>query len=155
MKIKWVSGTGWRRWPPHSLGGLVLLSFTLVVLPLLLVVLGAAYAVNRIAGQSENIVYEAVQLTQGSLLLMEELVTMERSARQYLVVGDPGLLQVFRSSHQQFDHTVHGLMALPLGGGCSRRSRDCRSARASWPIVFCKGCKVSQPFRLDSVVSTV
>ncbi|OBS09013.1 HAMP domain-containing sensor histidine kinase [Acidihalobacter prosperus] len=115
MKIKWLSGAGPRRWPPHSLGGLVLVSFTLVVLPLLLVVLGAAYAVNRIAGQSEEIVNEGVQLTQGSLLLMEELVTMERSARQYLVVGDPGLLQVFRSSHQQFDHTVHGLMSLSMG----------------------------------------
>lgn len=104
-----------RRWPPHSLGGLVLLSFTLVVLPLLMVVVGAAYAVNRISRQSETIVYEAVQLTQGSLLLMEDLVTMERSARQYLVVGDPGLLQVFRSSHKQFENTVHSLLALTLG----------------------------------------
>lgn len=115
MAIKWIAALGDRRWPPHSLGGLVLLSFAIVVLPLLLVVLGAAYEVNRIAGQSEDIVFEAVQLTQGSLLLMEDLVTMERSARQYLVVGDQGLLQVFQSSHEQFAHTVSGLMALPLG----------------------------------------
>lgn len=111
------------RWSPRSLGGLVALSFTLVALPLIVVVLASAYAVNRLSGQSEDTVYQAVQLTQGSLILMEELVTMERSARQYQVVPDSGLMQVFKASHEQFRRTLQQLETLHVSAPLAARVR--------------------------------
>ena len=111
------------RWSPRSLAGLVTFSFTLVALPLIVVVVASAYAVNRLSGQSEDTVYQAVQLTQGSLILMEELVTMERSARQYQVVADPGLMQVFNTSHQQFNRTLQRLETLHVAPSLATRVR--------------------------------
>lgn len=138
-----------RRWAPHSLGGVVMVSFSLIVLPLMLVVLGAAYEVNRTAEQSEEIVHEAVQLTQGSLLLMEGLVTMERSARQYLVVGDPDLLQVFRSSHQQFNQTAHHLIVLHLGIVASAQIKQLLSGEKRLAQHFLVSVKKQPVSRID------
>ncbi|APZ43383.1 HAMP domain-containing histidine kinase [Acidihalobacter ferrooxydans] len=112
-----------RRWSPGSLGGLVGFSFALVMLPLLVLALASAYAVHRLSTQSEQTVYEAVQLTQNSLILMEELVTMERSARQYQVVKDSGLLQVFTASGVQFQRAVRSMEALPVGPSLAKRVR--------------------------------
>lgn len=111
------------RWSPRSLSGLVTLSFMLVALPLIGVVVASAYAVNRLSGQSEDTVHQAVQLTQGSLILMEELVTMERSARQYRVVSEPGLMQVFDNSHTQFRQTLKRLEDLHVSPSLAARMR--------------------------------
>lgn len=111
------------RWSPRSLSGLVTFSFALVGLPLIVVVLASAYAVNRLSGQTEDTVYQAVQLTQGSLILMEELVTMERSARQYQIVADPGLMEVFKTSHEQFRRTLKRLEALRVAPSLATRVR--------------------------------
>jgi two-component system sensor histidine kinase GlrK len=98
----------------RSLRTLVLAGYAFVTVPLFATVLTAAYAVNRLGDQSEQLVYQAVLATQNSRILTEQLVGMERAARQYQVVGDESLFSVYRDSHNQFVSTIDGLMELPV-----------------------------------------
>lgn len=118
----------WKRSPsrffsPRSLAGLVGLGFTLVVLPLIILVGVSAFVVDRLSSQSEQTAYQAMQLTQNSLILMEELVTMERSARQYQVVNAPALLQVFKTSHKQFLQALSALERQSVNAALAARIR--------------------------------
>lgn len=144
-----------RRWSLHSLSGLVTFSFTLVALPLIVVVLASAYAVNRLSGQSEDTVYQAVQLTQGSLILMEELVTMERSARQYQVVSEPGLMQVFDTSHEQFRHTLLQLEQLHVAPSLAVRVRRLGQGEADLERRISAAPSGQLPPKVDEAFSTL
>src|SRR3712207_8140 len=67
----------------QSLRTLVVAGYVIVTVPLMAIVLTAAYAVNRLAQHSEQVVYQSVLATQNTRILMEQLAGMERSARQY------------------------------------------------------------------------
>jgi two-component system, NtrC family, sensor histidine kinase GlrK len=97
----------------HSLRTLVLAGYAMVAVPLIALVLAAAYSVNRLADQSEQLVYQSVLATQNSRILMEQLVGMERAARQYQVVRDGSLFAVYRDGHNQFVGTIEDLMESP------------------------------------------
>jgi two-component system sensor histidine kinase GlrK len=73
-------------------------------------------------------VHEAVEATRASRTLTEQLTLMERSTRQYLVLGDATLLQHTRTAHHKFDSTVTELNALPLDS-LQRRQLDELSVR--------------------------
>lgn len=92
---------------------LVLAGYVIVSVPLITIVLTAAVAVNRLAQQSEQLVYQSVLATQNSRILMEQLVGMERAARQYQVVNDASLFEVYRDSRNQFVATIEDLMGSP------------------------------------------
>jgi two-component system sensor histidine kinase GlrK len=97
----------------RSLRTLVVAGYAIVTVPLFAVVLTAAYAVNRLAEQSQQLVYQSVLATQNSRILMEQLTGMERSARQYQLVQDAALFSVYRDSHNQFTDTIEVLMESP------------------------------------------
>jgi len=97
----------------HSLRTLVLAGYVIVSMPLIAIVLTAALAVSRLAQQSEQLVYQSVLATQNSRILMEQLVGMERAARQYRVVNDDSLFDVYRDSRNQFVETIEDLMGSP------------------------------------------
>lgn len=98
---------------PRSLLVLVLSGFLLVATPLIFVVLFGAYSVDRLASKNEAVVYQAVKITQGSRMLIEQLVDMERSARQYQVLDDAEIFSVFTQIHSKFTETIQELLALP------------------------------------------
>lgn len=97
---------------PQSLLVLVLFGFLLVTMPLMFAVLSGAISVGRLAGKSEKVVYQAVKTTQSSRMLMEQLVDMERSARQYQVLEDPELIEVFTQTHNKFAETIQDILVL-------------------------------------------
>ncbi len=97
---------------PQSLLVLVLFGFLLVAMPLIFAVMSGALSMGRLAGKSEKVVYQAVKTTQSSRMLMEQLVDMERSARQYQVLEDPELLDVFTQTHNKFTETIQDILAL-------------------------------------------
>ncbi len=109
---------------PHSIRTLVLAGFALVAAPLTASIIAAAYSVTLLAHQSEQAVYRSVDTTQHSRILMEQLVRMERSARQYQVVGDTSLFDVYLASHDQFAETGAALLALPLTPELASRVRN-------------------------------
>jgi len=55
-----------------------------------------------------------VQATQNSRLLIELLTGMERSARQYSILGEPELFNGFRAAHNDFVDTVRRMRSLSL-----------------------------------------
>lgn len=99
---------------PKSFLQLILLGFVLVSIPLVFAFFNAALYVDRLANQSQKAVYKAVQATQGSRILVEQLTQMERAVRQFIILGDQSLLEGFANAHQSFRETAYELARLPL-----------------------------------------
>ena len=79
---------------PRSLNGLILVGFGLVGLPLLVAVIWALINLDRLAEQSEQLVYTGVEAAENNRLLVEHLGSLERVARQYQVLRNPDSLQL-------------------------------------------------------------
>jgi two-component system sensor histidine kinase GlrK len=81
---------------PRSLNGLILVGFGLVGLPLLVAVIWALVNLDRLAEQSERLVFTGVEAAQNNRLLEEHLGSLERVARQYQVLGSQESLQLLQ-----------------------------------------------------------
>jgi len=81
---------------PRSLNGLILVGFGLVALPLLLAVLWALFNLDRLAKQSEQLVFTGVAAAENNRLLTEQVGSLERVARQYQVLRNTDSLQLLR-----------------------------------------------------------
>jgi len=81
---------------PRSLNGLILVGFGLVGLPLLIAVVWALVNLDRLAEQSEKLVFTGVAAAENNRLLVEQVGSLERSARQYLVLGGVDSLQLLQ-----------------------------------------------------------
>ncbi len=99
---------------PDSILGLILTGYLLALLPLVLALGWAVIQVKRLTEQSQITVFQVVEATQGGRLLSSQLTAMERSARQYLVLRDDKLLDVYREAHAAFARTLERLNALKL-----------------------------------------
>lgn len=102
---------------PKSFLKLLLLGFTLAMLPLLFALGNATHYLDKLAIQSQKVVAQAVQATRSSRVLVEQLTLMERSARQYHVLHDQLLLDRYDRAHHTFADAVSELGALPLDQG--------------------------------------
>jgi two-component system sensor histidine kinase GlrK len=102
---------------PNSFLKLLLLGFTLALLPLLLAFGNAMLHVDRLAEQSQSTLTQAVQATRTSRLLIEQLNLMERSARQYFVLQDKLLLDNYLIAHDKFHDIIREMSTIPLGQG--------------------------------------
>ena len=92
---------------------MILFGFMLVALPLLIAVVRAAIQLDDLAGQSEELVVQSGQAAQHNQILLERLDSMERNARQYLVLGDRELIDFFASDLQQLIVSLTVLQNLP------------------------------------------
>jgi two-component system sensor histidine kinase GlrK len=99
---------------PHSILSLILTGFILALLPLAAALALAVLYVDRLARQSQVAVVQAVEGTQGGRQLLNQITAMERNVRQYLVLQDPKLLQVYRDTHTTWRKTVERLDQLTL-----------------------------------------
>jgi two-component system sensor histidine kinase GlrK len=99
---------------PKSFLKLVLIGLVLIALPLVVAFATATIYVNQLAEQSQLAVSYAVQVTQDSRMLVEQLLAMERNARQFQVLGDQALLQAYAATHQKYQHTIENMSQLPL-----------------------------------------
>lgn len=86
----------------------------LVVVPLLLALIHATYEVDRLVAQGQRALFATVRATQSSQLLVEAITDMERNARQYKVLGDEALLQVYQENRDKYVDTARRLSALNL-----------------------------------------
>jgi len=102
---------------PKSILRLILTGFLLVTLPLIFALVVATVAVDRMVGQSHNALFQSVLVTQGTQVLEEAITAMERNARQYQVLGDKVLLEVYLENHARFIDTSRSLEFLELEQG--------------------------------------
>jgi two-component system sensor histidine kinase GlrK len=77
---------------PRSLNGLILVGFGLVALPLLIAVLWALVNLDRVAEQSEQLVFTGMTAAENNRRIDEQLSSLERLARQYQVLKNPDRL---------------------------------------------------------------
>jgi two-component system sensor histidine kinase GlrK len=81
---------------PRSLNGLILVGFGLVVAPLLLGVIWALVNLDRVAEQSERLVFTGVSAAESNRRLEEQLGSLERLALQFQVLRNPDSLLIMR-----------------------------------------------------------
>lgn len=94
---------------PRSFLKLVLLGFSLVMLPLIVAVVYATLSVDRLAEQSQQAMYRAVQVRQASRSLAEYLTAMERYVRQSQILEDDSLFRAYKETHQKFQLEIFTL----------------------------------------------
>jgi two-component system sensor histidine kinase GlrK len=99
---------------PKSILHLILLGFFLVALPLIIGLVFATISVDRLVNQSQQTLLDSVFITQSSHALIEAVTAMERNARQYQVLGDKVLFDVYAENHTRFVETADSLDELEL-----------------------------------------
>lgn len=87
---------------PTSLLQLALIAFALVGVPLVIALVTATLAVDRLASQSRASVREAAQIIDAGRVLVEEVTAMERNARQFQLLGDPELFDGYLRRRENF-----------------------------------------------------
>jgi len=103
-----------QRYYPRSFPRLLLIGFTLVALPPVFALVNNAITVDRLATRSQNEVYRAVQATQSSRRLSQLLGSLERTARQIIILDDRSLLDAYLPARTQFEQTLAEFSRLPL-----------------------------------------
>jgi len=99
---------------PRSFLKFILLSFLLVSLPLLYALGELIFSLDRLSKQSREEVLQAASAGRSSRLLSEQTTSLERLARQHLILDDPALLDDYARMRQEFRQTTRQLALLPL-----------------------------------------
>jgi two-component system sensor histidine kinase GlrK len=97
---------------PQSLNGLVLVGFGFVALPLLLAVIWALVNLDRVAAQSERLVFTGVSTAENNRRIEEQLITLERVALQYQVLRNPDGLQLMQEDLRSLEETLRSMAPL-------------------------------------------
>jgi two-component system sensor histidine kinase GlrK len=97
---------------PRSLNGLILVGFGLVGLPLLLAVIWALINLDRLAEQSEQLVFTGVAAAENNRLLQEHIGSLERVTRQYQVLGSAESLQLLEQDLATIDARLAEMVPL-------------------------------------------
>ena len=97
---------------PRSLNGLILVGFGLVALPLLLAVVWALVNLDRVTEQSEQLVFTGVAAAENNRRMNEQLISLERVARQYQVLKNPASLQLMSQDLQTFESLLNAMAPL-------------------------------------------
>ncbi|KAA0015824.1 HAMP domain-containing protein [Salinicola corii] len=91
-----------RRWRPRSLLQLVLLAFVVVMLPIAVLMFQAGQALSQLSTLADQSARQAVEETRRARMLSSLALQMERSARQYAVIEEEGLRDIYNEKAQQF-----------------------------------------------------
>ena len=99
---------------PRSFLKFILLGFLLVSLPLVYALAELILSLDRLSTQSREEVLQAAQAGRSSRLLFEQASTLERLARQEIILEDPALLEDYARVRLLFQQTTQQLSLLPL-----------------------------------------
>ncbi len=85
-----------------SLSQWVLASFLLVTLPLVLVIVDVVIEVENYNQQSQKTLFQTVSSNENSRIILERVVSMERSIRQFLVLNEEEIFQSYLTHRNKF-----------------------------------------------------
>ncbi|MDH4106802.1 MAG: HAMP domain-containing histidine kinase [Gammaproteobacteria bacterium] len=91
---------------PRTLNGLILVGFGLVALPLLTAVLWALFNLDRLAEQSERLVLTGISAVEQNRLLAEQVGSLERVSRQYVVLRNRDSLALLQGDLANIEQTL-------------------------------------------------
>ncbi|MEM7432275.1 MAG: HAMP domain-containing sensor histidine kinase [Pseudomonadota bacterium] len=113
---------------PRSLNGLILVGFGLVGLPLLVAVIWALVNLDRLAEQSERLVTLGVQSAENNRLVVEQLGSLERTARQHQVLRTADSLLLVQEDLRRFNNTLIEMRELTELAGVTLRQQTISAA---------------------------
>jgi two-component system sensor histidine kinase GlrK len=99
---------------PRSFLKFILLGFLLVSLPLVYALAELILSLDRLESQGRQEVLQAAQAGRSSRQLYEQATTLERVARQQLILEDAALLDEYAHLREEFRLTAQQLATLPL-----------------------------------------
>lgn len=111
---------------PKSILRLILTGFALVALPLIVALLITTVSVDRLVTQGQSALMQSVLVTQGSQSLVEAIKAMERNARQYQVLGEKVLYDVYVENHSRFLDTARSLETLEISATQQTQLKELR-----------------------------
>ena len=91
-----------RRWRPRSLLQLVLIAFVVVMLPLGVLMFQAGQALSELTRLADVSARQAVEETRRARTLGVLALEMERSARQYAVLEQESLLEIYAARLEEY-----------------------------------------------------
>ena len=97
------------RYRPKTFLALILLGFSIVGLPLIGALIYSAIRIDQLSEQSRYNVYQAMQITNGTGVIISEIMVMERSVQHALVLDDATLLEGYFNAHTKFENITNHL----------------------------------------------
>lgn len=110
---------------------LVVISFIVVSLPLITTTVTGFNYVDKLTDQSQVAVSRAVKTTQLSRQLLNQSTAMERSARQYVVLGNKTILDNYFSLHETYLETAQKLADITLSNTLREQLSSLNTLEAS------------------------
>ena len=121
---------------PRSFLKFILLGFMLVSAPLVYALAELILSLDRLATQSRAEVLQASQAARSSRLLFEQATTLERLARQEIILEDAALLDDYGRMRAEYRQTTEQLALLPLEPAQQASLRKLRDQEASlWKLL--------------------
>jgi len=109
---------------PKSFLFLLFCGFFFVALPLIAALVGAEFFMSRLAKQSADIVYRSVISTEQTKRLQEQILSLERRARQYQILGSPKLLGETVSAFDTIQNDLEKIVSLPIPFSIQQRIQE-------------------------------
>ena len=76
--------------------------FFAVTLPLILTLVYSVRSIQNYTDQSHTTLFQTVRVSENSEALLKHLLDMDRSIRQYQILEDAAIFNVFQHNHQEF-----------------------------------------------------
>lgn len=108
----------------------MLLSFTLVAIPLIVGLLVLFFQIDRLSTQMQASVNQSAAMMENSRLVTTQALSLKRSAEQYLILRDRKLLARYREQRELLNHSLSALMDLPLTADMRDNLLQIKSAEA-------------------------
>lgn len=109
---------------PATILKLTLLGYILVAIPLTIGLLNTMLQVDHLAAQMQKAVHDSTQAVESGRLITTQVLSMERSALQYLVLRDKGILSRYQNQREPFIQEIQRLLSLPLDTALTDRLRQ-------------------------------
>ncbi|HUS23337.1 MAG TPA: HAMP domain-containing sensor histidine kinase [Candidatus Binatia bacterium] len=96
----------WSAWLPKTMVGMVAAGCLLAGMPLLVTVVLASVQLERLTGHSHQLMDDGLTVVRLGAQLHDNVIDLERNARQYAVLADPELLKVFNNRLEAIEITL-------------------------------------------------
>lgn len=132
---------------PRSFLKFILLGFLLVSAPLVYAMAELILSLDRLASQGREEVLLAAQAGRTSRQLYEQAITLERVARQQLILDDASLLEEYGKLRQDFRQTAQQLARLPLESPAPARLTGMLDRETHLQALLMSGARTPQSTR--------
>lgn len=121
---------------PNSIIQLTLIGFTFVAAPLITALILTLINVEKMAKQSEQAILNMTQTTQLSQQMGKEITEMERYARQFLLLKDASIYQLFQEEHYEITGITEAFSLLTIDQDMSDILSEIASTEAELYALF-------------------